>query len=1274
MWLSDRRQRIALYLARLLSKVKGNPAVGSAGLKEEQIKQAVSPRSSGRGVQAIVREGSKMTGSRSTLSKRCMAIAAGLSLMIAMAGSTQATAGSAGSAQQEEWGLPNYDSRDQIAANVSPTVAQSALLKDLQGVSVDWDERYGTVVSMIRYGRFLTRPSDAAPKIVARAFVQRYAPLFGLTPGEVAGLDVTKAYKTKHNGATHVSFGQLDQGRDVFGSTLGLVIDRRGRVAIAGGAPYPGAVAVSAAALTAQQAIERAAAHVGVKMTRRPIVKSVSGDASRKTVLTNTVGRGDGPSDIKAELVTFPMPAGHPAILAWKTTIEVDASGWYRTLVDARTGALLYRNNLYSHSGPEGNVIRAQNPEAGTQQITSFAGASFNDDGWVDDDTTEGNNVLAYRDLEDEDDDTDVQPVRDDQHFNFNFTEAWNTSGGTDLATDLNAITTQMFYYTNVMHDYLYELGFDEASGNFQDDNFGRGGDDGDPVMAESQDGWDDGVTTHCRNSSNQPIHCRNNANFFTPDDGESPRMQMFMWTNPPWEFRDGAMDGDIIAHEYGHGVSNRLVAGGAFDDGPVQTGALGEGWSDTISIYKWNDSLVGEYVTGDDVDAIRGVAYNNSTLDYGDVCNVRGSGACQVHRDGEIWASTTHDLRTALRARHGNAAGTDHAESFIIDGMKATTQASPNYLNARDGILAAELLNTTGANHCLVWKVFADRGMGFGASSAANQMSTTPSTDGPPACVPTADAGGPYETTEGANVTLDASGTLGPASTYTWDFDNDGEFDDATGQSPAFDRVGQDGSFPVKVKARTVEGFEDEDSSTVTVKNAAPVVSLGSNAPKDEGSLVTVTGKISDAGWLDPLTGTIDWGDGSSVQGVSGTTENVRPDATLQINMSHTYGDNGNFNVKVCGKDDDTTTCNSIVLEIRNVPTKVNYDSSQVKEINEGQTVTVLSHFSDPGWLDTYTSKVNWGTTAFPSENGTLAVTTQGPPEDVGTLKASRQYGDNGGFDITSSVTDDDGGSGQDVFTLKVNNVDPTAVIDTTGTTVINGQPTFISHAGDPIDFKGNSKDPGSDDLYLSWDWDDGPPSPDHLTMYLVDPPIADPFPSPTVEPRNETDAKTHAFGDACLYAIAFGAQDDDGGTATDNASVLITGNDDKTHPTGWWQHQYKGNGAIKVEPAHLQCYLEMIAYISNVFNEERDASTFEKAHDVLWMKQNGGSETEKLDRELITALLNFANGAIEYDDVVGGATFGNTIIAAENVRLDPAATKKQLQDQTKKLHSFNN
>ena len=71
-----------------------------------------------------------------------------------------------------------------------------------------------------------------------------------------------------------------------------------------------------------------------------------------------------------------------------------------------------------------------------------------------------------------------------------------------------------LFYFNNVIHDTLYEHGFDEAAGNFQEDNGSAGGLGSDSVNAEAQDGSG-----------------TDNANFATPADGSNPRMQMYLWS-----------------------------------------------------------------------------------------------------------------------------------------------------------------------------------------------------------------------------------------------------------------------------------------------------------------------------------------------------------------------------------------------------------------------------------------------------------------------------------------------------------------------------------------------------------------------------------------------------------------------------------------------------------------------------------------------------------------------------------------------------------------------
>src|SRR6185436_17979071 len=83
--------------------------------------------------------------------------------------------------------------------------------------------------------------------------------------------------------------------------------------------------------------------------------------------------------------------------------------------------------------------------------------------------------------------------------------------------TQSKAAAVNVFFVTNWLHDWYYDSGFTEATGNAQVDNFGRGGVDGDPLIAHAQ--------------ANAIGGSRNNANIATPDDGASPNMNMFLWT-----------------------------------------------------------------------------------------------------------------------------------------------------------------------------------------------------------------------------------------------------------------------------------------------------------------------------------------------------------------------------------------------------------------------------------------------------------------------------------------------------------------------------------------------------------------------------------------------------------------------------------------------------------------------------------------------------------------------------------------------------------------------
>ncbi|MFP5040091.1 M36 family metallopeptidase [Parasediminibacterium sp. JCM 36343] len=125
---------------------------------------------------------------------------------------------------------------------------------------------------------------------------------------------------------------------------------------------------------------------------------------------------------------------------------------------------------------------------------------------------TRGNNVYAYEDsLKKNAPGRPALSTTALPTLSFNYTPDF-TLQPTD-PNNRQFATTNMFYWNNIMHDLYYQYGFTEAAGNFQNDNISRGGVGTDYVKAEAQDG---GGT--------------NNANFSTPPDGSSGRMQMYLY------------------------------------------------------------------------------------------------------------------------------------------------------------------------------------------------------------------------------------------------------------------------------------------------------------------------------------------------------------------------------------------------------------------------------------------------------------------------------------------------------------------------------------------------------------------------------------------------------------------------------------------------------------------------------------------------------------------------------------------------------------------------
>ncbi|HTG32212.1 MAG TPA: IPTL-CTERM sorting domain-containing protein [Thermoanaerobaculia bacterium] len=638
-------------------------------------------------------------------------------------------------------------------------------------------------------------PGQSGLEIV-RAFLHANRALYGLTGGEIDALHFRGESVSPRNGMRMVRVEQRINDRPVFQSDTRFILDRSGRVWRSLGLLMPNAAAPALSPrLSAPQALASAMRTVGLPVdAARMTAAGANAEGTVTQVIANDsriVGK------VASDIVYFPAGPG-VLVPAWRQiTFTRSGADWY-TVVDADTGILLWRKNIRAHAStqearfsvyaqadgttpavsPAPNEPSTVTPGSGTQfpeiartivPMSTAQNLTFSPNGWIPDggSTTTGNNVDAYLDTDDTDTpdagalDNNGRPVGnpDANTNNRDFLGAaprdFNYSpppvGGNPDAGDSpgtapfqRGAVTHLFYLANWYHDQLYGYGFDEAAGNFQSTNFSGMGADADPVLAEAQDGAG-----------------TDNANFSTPPDGNSGRMQMFLFDFPSPE-RDGALDANIVLHEMTHGVSNRLIGdanGLIWDEGS----GMGEGWSDFYALSLTHNSnafdpnatyAAGAYatyqffgLTDNYLYGIRRFPYstNNSVnpLTWADVDDVtfdpsggitpspllpllNGGGALEVHNIGEIWALTLWEVRSRIIADPAGANGdvpTGNATTLqlVTDALKMTP-INPSFVDARDALVAADCVTNACANEAAIWGGFADRGLGYGAISPLGQ------------------------------------------------------------------------------------------------------------------------------------------------------------------------------------------------------------------------------------------------------------------------------------------------------------------------------------------------------------------------------------------------------------------------------------------------------------------------------------------------------------------------------------------------------------------------
>ncbi len=533
-------------------------------------------------------------------------------------------------------------------------------------------------------GGTLSEPQSDSANNIARNFLERNASVFAIS--DVDTLELVN--EDNDRGTVFLEYFQTVGGLKVFEGEVGVAVNKNGEVlSVREGFLVNGQQVKLKPRLTEAQGIASAFKYAGKEVF--PSFAETYKRASRSEASRFANPLSQDLEEVTSELSV--MRVGDAARLAWHVYADAGANAWYEILVDAHSGELLFRRNIYV-SEAQGTVY-IESPNAGARQLVSFVGDTVinTSAGWMGTSTvTTGNNAEAYldRDANNSPDNTSGNglSVGHASAANQNFTFPFSTT--VDPRTQQAAVVTNLFYYNNFIHDFSYRLGFTETARNFQTNNYGRGGLGNDSVRAEAQDGSG-----------------TNNANFATPPDGSRPRMQQYLFTSPNPD-RDSSIDGDVVFHEYGHGISNRLIGNGSTALSGTQSGAMGEGWSDYWAITINGDGAVGEYVMNNTA-GIRRAAYavpaNPVHDSYADV----GVGGFQVHRDGEVWAATLWDLRTQL--------GATITDNIVLNGMKFTPNR-PSFLNARDGILQADQNLNGGANRCAIWTVFARHGMGVSA------------------------------------------------------------------------------------------------------------------------------------------------------------------------------------------------------------------------------------------------------------------------------------------------------------------------------------------------------------------------------------------------------------------------------------------------------------------------------------------------------------------------------------------------------------------------------
>ncbi|HFA48089.1 MAG TPA: T9SS type A sorting domain-containing protein [Bacteroidetes bacterium] len=398
---------------------------------------------------------------------------------------------------------------------------------------------------------------QAEPLDLARQYAQKNIDAWGLSPQDIDGMTVNDFYTDKKTGISRAFFLQQFQSIPVYNAILTINITKAGEVFFTNSRFVPGLagkINTTIPVLSAEQAVKKLAAHLGLPNEGLKLKERLSGQSY-------IFEKGNiAQYDISAKLSI--QPNEKTARLAWDIMLSpVNSHDRWSTRVDAVTGEILDEYNwttyckvgksAYSRHDDLCHDHAAEQQLEKTFDLNLAGGGTYNvwppplespnhgpralmEDpadpaaspfGWHDVDgaegaeytITRGNNSHAFLSRSSEAGASEPEP-----------------DGGPDLVFDFpwgadqepqdytKASVTNLFYWTNYMHDFGWHFGFDEAAGNFQQNTYENGGLGDDAIIARAQAGAD-------ADNNNNAFYSHNSDGNSTVQTGPAS-INMFVW------------------------------------------------------------------------------------------------------------------------------------------------------------------------------------------------------------------------------------------------------------------------------------------------------------------------------------------------------------------------------------------------------------------------------------------------------------------------------------------------------------------------------------------------------------------------------------------------------------------------------------------------------------------------------------------------------------------------------------------------------------------------